>query len=369
MKIEKIEIHHIAIQLVHPFTTSFSTQTVHPSVVVAVTSEGITGWGECTVGLGPFYSAESIGTCWAIIKNFLAPLLIGKDITRPEEATELLKRVRGNEMTKGGVVNAIWDLCAKAENKSLKEYIGGVRDRVKVGVSIGMEPTTELLLERISKFVDEGYARVKIKIKKGLEFETMSAAREKFPDLLLMADANSDYELSDIGLLKRLDPLNLLMLEQPLRHYDIIDHAKLQKELKTPVCLDESIHRPDDARYAIELNACKIINIKVGRVGGLTHAVIIHDMCKKAGIDLWCGGMFENGIGRATNLHMATLPHFTLPGDTSGTDKYFKKDITRPFVLNREDSTMTVPDGPGIGVEVDEDALKEFRLNYLEINK
>lgn len=364
MKIEKIELHHISMDLVHPFQTSFGTKTARPCIVVAAYSEGLVGWGECVAGAGPFYSPESAVGAWPVMKKYAVPMVMGQEIEHPADVAKLLKLIRGNEMAKAGIENAVWDLFAKAEAKSLKEMIGGVRDRVAVGVSIGIQPSVEGLLARIGGFVEQGYGRIKIKIKKGLEYELMSAARREFPETMLMADANSDYELSDVDLLKRLDELDLLMLEQPLRYYDIIDHAKLQAQLETAVCLDESIHRPDDARYAIELNACRIINMKVGRVGGMSNAIQIHDMAQEAGIQMWCGGMLETGIGRATNIALASLPNFVLPGDISATDRYYEQDITRPFVLNKEDSTMTVPDGLGIGVEVDEARLAEVRLEH-----
>lgn len=364
MKIEKIELHHISMDLVHPFQTSFGTQVERPCVIVSVHSEGITGWGECVAGEGPFYSPETAMTGWVILKDFITPMMIGQEINHPTEIPALLKRIRGNEMAKAGFENAVWDLFAKAEGKSLKEMIGGVRDRVAVGVSIGIQPSVGALLDRVGNFVEQGYGRIKIKIKKGLEYDLMSAVRREFPDTSLMADANSDYELSDTELLKRLDPLKLLMIEQPLRYYDIIDHAKLQAQLESPICLDESIHRPDDARYAIELQACRIINMKVGRVGGMSNAITIHDMTQEAGIQMWCGGMLETGIGRATNIALASLPNFVLPGDISATDRYYEHDITRPFVLNKEDSTMTVPTEPGIGVEVDKERLAAVRLQH-----
>jgi O-succinylbenzoate synthase len=291
-------------------------------------------------------------------------MVLGKELAHPSDVVALIKRVRGNEMAKAGLENAVWDLFAKAQGQSLKAMLGGVRDRVPVGVSIGIQPSVKALLATVGKFVEEGYGRIKLKIQKGFELEPLSAVREHFPETLLMADANSDYELKDTDLLKRLDPLKLLMIEQPLPDYDIIDHAKLQAMLETPVCLDESIHRPDDARHAIELKACRIINMKVGRVGGLTNALKIHAITREAGIPLWCGGMMETGIGRATNLALASLPNFTLPGDISATDRYFKEDITRPFLLNKGDSTMTVPTGPGIGVDVDADCLAKYRLQH-----
>jgi O-succinylbenzoate synthase len=227
-----------------------------------------------------------------------------------------------------------------------------------------MESSTSVLLDRVAMFLDQGYRRVKIKIRRGQDHQPMAAIRARYPDLQLMADANSDYRLCDIDALRRLDDLNLLMMEQPLAAHDIIDHGKLQAQLKTPICLDESIHHEDDARHAIELLACRIINIKLGRVGGMCSAIAIHNLAQAANIPVWCGGMFETGVGRAMNLAMASLPNFTLPGDISATDKYFREDITEPFFLNREDSTMTVPTGPGIGVEVAPERLARFGVRH-----
>ena len=367
MKIEKIELNHISMQMLHRFETSFGVQTERPCVVVKVQAEGLTGWGEAVAGDGPFYSPETARTSFIILKDFLAPMVVGKEFSHPSDVAALMRRVRGNEMAKAGLENAAWDLFARSKKQSLKALLGGVRDRVSVGISIGIQPSIEALQARVAEVLGLGYARIKLKIKKGRELEPMAAVREKYPKLLLMADANSDYQLGDLPLLKRLDPLKLLMIEQPLPYYDIIDHAKVQARLETPICLDESIHRPDDARHAIELKACRIINMKVGRVGGLTNALAIHDLTQKAGVPMWCGGMIETGIGRALNLALASLPNFKLPGDISASDQYYKNDLTRQFVLNKEDSTITVPDGLGIGVEVDEGRLAGYRLQHAAV--
>lgn len=364
MRIERVELHHVAMTLVHPFRTSFGTQTEHPCVLVTAHGGGRAGWGECVVGLGPYYSAETIMSAWAVLVDYLIPMVMGRELAHPSDVAALTERVRGNEMAKAGLENAVWDLFGRAQGRSVRAMIGGVRERVPVGVSVGMEPTVDELLKRVEMFVGQGYRRIKIKIKRGIDFEPMAAVREKYPSMMLMADANSDYRLEDAAALKRLDALDLLMIEQPLSDYDIIDHARLQAQLSTPICLDESIHRLDDARHAIELRACRIINIKIGRVGGMTHALAIHEMTQKAGIPVWCGGMFETGVGRAMNLAMASLPNFTLPGDISATDKYFREDLTQPFFLNREDSTMTVPNGPGIGVDVDPERLAKYRRRH-----
>lgn len=364
MKIDRVELHHVAMKLVHPFQTSFGTQTDHHCVLVSAYGEGHVGWGECTVGLGPFYSGETIVSAWTVLKDHLVPMVLGRELSHPSDVAPLTARVRGNEMAKAGLENAAWDLFGRVQSQSVKNMIGGVRDRVPVGVSIGIEPTIEALLARVDLFVDQGYRRIKIKIKRGVDYEPMAAVRDRYPSMMLMADANSDYGLSDIESLKRLDALNLLMIEQPLAHDDIIDHAKLQAQLTTPVCLDESIHHPDDARHAIDLCACRTINVKIGRVGGMSAAIAIHDVAQRAGIPIWCGGMLETGVGRAMNLAMASLPNFSLPGDISATDKYFREDITQPFALNRQDSTMTVPQGPGIGVDVHVDRLHKVRLKH-----
>jgi O-succinylbenzoate synthase len=268
-------------------------------------------------------------------------------------------------MAKASLENAVWDLLAKAQDKPLSAMLGGVRDRVEVGVSIGIQPTIEALLARVDKFVAEGYGRIKVKIEPGWEVEPLRRIREGHPQIRLMADANSAFTLADTPLLKQLDPLKLFMIEQPLGYDDIADHARLQRQLATPLCLDESIHGVADAQAMIDLQAGKIINMKVGRVGGFTNALKIHDMAQAAGIAMWCGGMLETGIGRAANVHLATLPNFVLPGDISATDRYFHEDIADPpFVLNVEDSTMTVPTRPGIGVEVQLERIEKARVRY-----
>jgi O-succinylbenzoate synthase len=268
-------------------------------------------------------------------------------------------------MANAALEMSVWDLLAKAQNKPLSAMWNGVRTRVEVGVSIGIQPTIEALLARVDKFVEAGYGRIKIKIEPGWEVEPARRIRERHPHVRLMADANSAFTLDDVDMLKQLDPLKLLMIEQPLGYDDIADHARLQPQLETPLCLDESIHGVADAQAMIDLQAGKIINMKVGRVGGFTHALKIHDMAQAAGIAMWCGGMLETGIGRAANVHLATLPNFTLPGDISATDRYFHEDIADPpFVLNVEDSTMTVPTGAGIGVEVRPERIEKARVRH-----
>jgi O-succinylbenzoate synthase len=366
MKIERIELHHISQPLVHPFRTSFGTQLERPCILVAVYGEGLVGWGECVAHSDPGYSYETIDTAWHILTRFLIPPLLGQSLASPQEAAAGFNWVRGHPMAKASLENAVWDLLARAKEVPLGQMLGGGRrDRVEVGVSIGIQPTLAGLLDRVDQFIDKGYRRIKMKIEPGWELEPLVQVRRRRPAIKLMADANSAFSLDHIPLFRQMDNLDLLMIEQPLHYDDIADHAKLQAAVETPICLDESIHSPLHARWAIEIGACRVINMKVGRVGGLSNALAIHDMSVEAGIPLWCGGMLETGVGRATNLHLATLPNFLLPGDISATERYYVEDIAEPgFRLNSEDSTITVPTGPGIGVTVLMDRVQKARIRY-----
>lgn len=365
MKIERIELHLITQPLVHPFQTSFGTQTNRASILVATYSDGLVGWGECVASIDPGYSSETNATAWHILKDYLIPAVIGQKIDKPTNVPGYFSHVRGHQMAKAALENSLWDLYAKRKDVPLSHLLGGERERVEVGVSIGIQPTLDALIQRVNSFVEQGYGRIKMKIKPGWELEPLRAIRELHPDIKLMADANSAFSLADAPLFQEMDDLNLIMIEQPLHYEDIFDHAKLQAQVNTPICLDESIHLPLHAKAAIEMKACQIINLKVGRVGGLTNAKIIHDMCQAGGITMWCGGMLETGIGRATNIHLATMPNFTLPGDISATDRYYAEDIAEPpFALNQADSTMTVPEGPGIGVTVMLYRVEKNRLQY-----
>jgi O-succinylbenzoate synthase len=365
MKIDRVELHHISQPLVQPFRTSFGTQLERPCILVAVYSEGLVGWGECVAHSDPGYSYETIATAWHVLSDFLIPPLLGRSITSPGQVAATFEWVRGHPMAKASLENAIWDLLAQAQGAPLSKLLGGQRERVEVGVSIGIQPTLAQLLDRVDQFIDQGYRRIKIKIEPGWELEPLSHIRQRHPALKLMADANSAFSLADAPLFRQMDELNLLMIEQPLHYDDIADHARLQAQLSTPLCLDESIHSPLHARWAIEIKACRIINLKVGRVGGLSNALTIHQLSLEAGIPLWCGGMLETGVGRAVNLHLAALPNFRLPGDISATERYYVEDIAAPnFHLNPADSTITVPTGPGIGVAVLPDRLQKYRLRY-----
>ena len=368
MKIERIELHHIELPLIHPFETSFGREDTRTCILVAVCAEGLVGWGECTAQAGPWYSSETTGTAWHVLDDFLIPFVLGQEITSPADVVARFRRVRGHPMARAALENAVWDLLAQAQGVSLVGLLGGKVERVQVGVSVGIEPTLGELLDRVAQHVDEGYGRVKLKIKPGWDVEVTRAVRERWPDLPLQVDANCAYTLADAQVLRELDQFDLLLIEQPLHHDDIVDHAKLQAQLRTPLCLDESIHSPEHARWALDIEACRIINIKVGRVGGLTAAQQIHDLCAERGVPVWCGGMLETNVGRAANVALSTLPNFKLPGDTSASARYYRQDIAEPdFVLN-DDSTLCVPSGPGLGVRVIPERVCAARLQHLVLN-
>jgi O-succinylbenzoate synthase len=367
MKIESITLHHISMPLVSPFETSFGRETNRECVLVEIHSEGLIGYGECVATRDPGYNYETTGTTSHILKDFVAPLILGKDVKDALDFQNKVSSIRGHHLAKAGVEMGIWDLLGKRANKPLHELFGGERGKVEVGVSIGIQESAQSLVRTVKDYVQQGYARVKIKIKPGRDVGDASAVRKEFPNLRLQVDANSAFSLDDINSLLPLDEMNLLLIEQPLFEDDIWDHHKMQERFKTPICLDESIVSPRHARYAIEMNACRVINIKAGRLGGLSQAVMVHDMCKEISMPVWCGGMLETGVGRASNLALATLPNFVLPGDISASDRYYARDITNEkFVLNA-DSTIDVPNGAGLGVTIDEKSLKEFSLNKLTL--
>ncbi|GAB4441100.1 MAG: o-succinylbenzoate synthase [Chloroflexi bacterium OHK40] len=362
MKIERIEIRRIELPYVAPFETSGWREEANHSLIVRLEAAGAVGWGESPVGSGPWYNEETQATAWVMAREVLAPLLLEADLARPEDVDAVFARVRGNRMARSGFEFAAWDLFARLAGRSLSTLLGGTRERVDVGVSVGVQPDIETLLRVVGGYVEAGYRRVKLKIKPGWDVEPTRAVREAWPDLRLQVDANSIYTLDHADHLARLDAFDLLLIEQPLAHDDIVDHAKLQRRLRTPICLDESIVSPEHARWALELQACGVINIKPSRVGGLAPARQIHDMCAEAGVPVWCGGMLETGIGRAANVALASLPNFSLPGDISASDRYFRRDLVlNPFVLNA-DSTLSVPAGPGSGAEVDEPFLDSVTL-------
>lgn len=350
MRIERVELRRLEMPLVDYFETSFGREELRQVIIVGIFGEGLSGYGEVPVMEFPGYSYETVGTAWHVLRDFFIPAVLEKDWQTPEELALALTPYRGHPMAKSGLEGAFWDLYGKKVRKSLAELLGGKKKSVEVGVSIGIQENPELLLKLIAGYLGEGYRRIKVKIKPGWDLQMLETIRYHFPRIPLMADANSAYGLDDLFLFKEMEKLHLMMIEQPLGNDDLVDHARLQKELSTSLCLDESILSPDDARKAMELGSCQVINIKIGRVGGLTQAVALHDSCLRYQIPVWCGGMLETGIGRAHNLALASLPNFTLPGDTSASRRYYREDIVdHPAELNK-DGTIDVPVGPGIGV-------------------
>ncbi len=362
MKIVNITIRQLKMKLKDPFTTSFGTFTDRDFLVLeAQDQDGTIGWGESVAFHYPWYNEETLQTNWHMLEDFLIPLLLNKEIHHPDEVSELFAPIRKNNMAKSTIEGAVWDIYAQQTNQSLASALGGTRDKIEVGISIGIQQSIEELVELVDGYVKEGYKRIKVKIKPGWDVEVMRILRNTFPDVAMMADANSAYRLEDAELLKHMDAFNLTMIEQPLASDDIIDHAQLQKMLETPICLDESIHSLEDARKAVELGSTKIINIKIGRVGGLTEAKKIHDYCEANGIHVWCGGMLESGIGRAHNVALTTLSNFTLPGDTASSNRYWDKDIIKPEVVS-ENGYINIPQAAGIGYEIDREAVESFTV-------
>lgn len=352
MNIEKITVRRAELDLITPFTTSFSTQSNRDFLIVEAASGAKTGFGECGAFAYPYYSEEYTSGCELVLIEQLVPLLIGAEITHPREIRDILAPIKRNNMAKAAVEGAIWDLWAKTQGISLAKAIGGTKGSVEVGLSVGIKDSENQLVDFVSEAVDEGFARIKVKIKPGADLSFLRAVRAEHPDVPLMADANNAYTLADTDHLRHLDELNLTMIEQPLAHDDIVDHRHLQQALRTPICLDESIHSLADTRKAIELGSCRIINIKIGRVGGISEAKDIEALCRDEGLDVWCGGMLESGIGRAHNLAIASLPGFTLPGDTAPSARYWKRDVISPEVtMNR--GSVDVPQGLGIGFDID----------------
>jgi len=349
MKIERIDLLEIRMPLVNFFETSFGRTTDRRIVLVHVLADGLEGWGEVTCGESPFYSYETPGTALHILRDFLVPWALEKSWDSPAGLAERFRPVRGHNMAKAALENALWDIEAQRKGVPLAELLGGVREEIACGVSIGIQNSPEELLEKIHRELAAGYQRIKIKIKPGWDIRILEIVRKQFPDIKLMVDANSAYTLADIPHLKLLDRFDLMMVEQPLGWDDIVDHSRLQRELKTPICLDESIHNADDARKAIEIGSCKIINIKLGRVGGHSAARKLHDLCLAHHVPVWCGGMLESGIGRAHNIAMSALEGFVLPGDVSASRRYWSQDIIEPEVTVTPGGTIVVPRKPGLG--------------------
>ncbi len=363
MRLEHITLRQIRMPLVHFFETSFSRTYERRIILVEVESQGATGWGEVTVGENPFYNEEWTESAWLILRDFVAPRVKGRDLAGAADVAPLTAHIRGHRMARGGLETAVWDLEARMAGIPLWRHIGGgARREIPCGVSIGIQDSVEQLLEKIEHELADGYQRIKIKIKPGWDVDVVRRVRERFPTIKLMADANSAYTLADAAHLRKLDDFYLMMIEQPLGHDDIIDHAELQAQLQTPLCLDECIRTARHAAQAVKMRACGIINIKLGRVGGFAEARRVHDVAQAAGIPVWCGGMLEAGVGRAHNIALATLPNFVLPGDVSASKRYWKRDIIQPAVETTAQGTIAIPDGPGFGYTLDREYLRGITI-------
>jgi O-succinylbenzoate synthase len=363
MKIARITLRQIRMPLVQFFETSFSRTYGRDIILVEVQGEGKSGWGEVTAGENPFYNEEWTGSAWLILRDYVAPRVLGYEFATPEDVYPRTAHIRGHNMARGGFETAVWDLAARLEGLPLwKKIGGGARREIPCGVSIGIQDTVPQLIEKIETELAAGYQRIKMKIKPGWDVDVVRQVRERFPSIKLMADANSAYTLADADHLAKLDDFYLMMIEQPLAHDDIIDHAELQSRLKTPICLDECIRTAHHAEQAIKLRACGIINIKLGRVGGFAEAKRVHDVAQAAGIPVWCGGMLEAGIGRAHNIALATLPNFVFPGDVSASKRYWKQDIIQPPVETTPSGTIEVRDEPGFGYALDLDYIRSITV-------
>ena len=367
LEIERVELRRIELPLVRPFETSFGRDVHRQAVLTTVYGGGAVGWGECVASATPGYSAETVQTAWHVLSDFLLPALLETPLEHPSEAPACWAAVRGHPMAKAALEAALWDLYARAHDRSLADLFGGERETVPSGISLGIAPSVDDLLDWIDEALDRGYQRVKLKIKPGWDVDVLETVRSRFSDVDLMVDANAAYTPDDIDRLRRLDDLGLMMIEQPYAGDDLLDHARLQRELATPICLDESLASVHAVEQALDLDSCRIVNLKQGRVGGLTNARRVHDLCRDQDVPLWCGGMLETGIGRAVNVALATLPGFTLPHDLSASERYYQRDvIDPPFELN-PDGTLTAPDGPGLGVEIDLDRVDQVTVDRVEL--
>ena len=362
MKIEAITLREIHMPLVHFFETSFGRTYSRRILLVSVLSEGINGWGECVAGEDPFYSDEWVETAWPTIKGFLAPAILGRNLFSATDCITLFSPVRGHRMAKAALENALWETEAKQKKQPLWKLLGGTQPEIACGVSIGIQDTVEQLLEMVERELAAGYRRIKVKVKPGWDTNVLGRIRSRWPEILLSCDANSAYTLDNIEHLRKFDDFELLMMEQPLWNDDIHNHARLQRQIKTAICLDESIRHSRDAAAAIEAKACRIINIKVGRVGGFSEAKKVHDVCQSYKIPVWCGGMLESGIGRAHNIALSTLENFRLPGDVSASKRYWKEDIIEPEVTVAPQGLIKVSDRPGTGYEVREDLIERLTV-------
>ncbi|MBI2833620.1 MAG: o-succinylbenzoate synthase [Acidobacteria bacterium] len=369
VKIDRIELRLLRLPLVHFFETSFGRVHERAFILVMVEQDGARGYGECVADENPYYSAETTGTAWEIISQFLAERVLGVELAHPGDIFPALKAIRGHNMAKAALEMAAWDLYASELGVSLSTVLGGSADSIVSGVSIGIQDSIDQLLEKIAIELAAGYRRIKIKIKPGWDISAVERVRTRFGDIPLMVDANAAYTLEDAAHLAALDAFDLMMIEQPLEHDAPLDHAKLQRRLKTPICLDESIHTVRIAQEAIEAGACRIINIKPGRMGGLRESLRLHDVCAERGIPVWHGGMLESGIGRAHNIHLSTLPNFSLPGDIAASKRYYEPDLIDPPIEVQSDGTIAVPTAPGIGVGIVADRVERATERVMTLRK
>ena len=368
MKIERLELRLLKLPLVHFFETSFSRGYDKQFILVTLDSGDVRGFGECVADVDPFYSAETNDTAWHIISEFIAPRVIGVDFEHPRDVFPSLKAIRGHNMAKAAVEMAAWDLFARQRGEPLSRVLGGARPRIASGVSVGIQDSLDQLAAKVERELAAGYRRIKIKIKPGWDIDAVRTVRDRFGSIPLMVDANAAYTLADAGHLAALDAFGLMMIEQPLDYDDISDHATLQQRLKTPICLDESIKSVRLAEAAIAAGACRIINIKPGRVGGFRESIRLHDLCAEHGVPVWHGGMLESGIGRAANIHLSTLPNFSLPGDVAASKRYFDPDLIDPPIEVAADGTIPVPTGPGLGVSIVEDRLERATVRHAVVD-
>ena len=358
MKIERLELRLLELPLVHFFETSFGRVDDKHFILVRADGDGTSGYGECVADIDPYYSAETNETAWHIISEFIAPRVLGVELAHPRDVFPALKAIRGHNMAKAAVEMAAWDLYARQRREPLWKTLGGVRDRIASGVSVGIQPSLADLAANVERELAAGYRRIKIKVKPGWDLDPVRTIRERFGSIPLMVDANAAYTAGDAEHLARLDDYGLMMIEQPLDYDDIAEHARLQRRLKTAICLDESIKSPGVAREAIAAGACRIINIKPGRIGGFGESIRLHDLCAGHGIPVWHGGMLESGIGRAANIHLSTLPNFTLPGDVAASKRYFSPDLIEPPIEVAADGTIAVPNDYGLGVSMRDDRIE-----------
>ena len=362
MTIEQIVLREIRMRLKAPFETSFGVTQDRRILLVEAVVDGVSGWGEVTTVETPSYNSETTDTAWHVISDFIASKLVGKEVRTASEIATLLGSIRGHQMAKAGVENAVWDAEAQLRNVPISRLLGGTLNEIACGVSLGIRENPQALVKKVEDELAHGYQRIKLKIKPGKDLDYVAAVRKQFPNILLSVDANSAYQLKDVEHLRKLDEFNLLMIEQPLQWDDIHSHAKLQQQIRTAICLDECINNAGHALAAIEQGACRIINIKLGRVGGHSSARQVHDVCQQHSLPVWCGGMLESGIGRAHNIAMSTLPNFTLPGDVSASQRYWHEDIIEPEVEVTSKGTIRVPDRPGIGYSVRRDLIDRLTV-------